>query len=228
VADLTAKGVTFVEVDGAAFAAKAKEAVLANVKPEIKAEVEAAVRRQVQLTPCAPGPDSTPGPASPLFVRGAQCPKTDCRTGSCISHGQAGLARGCRFGLLMLAVVLQLLGRSGWIAAPIWTEELSRFCLLYLAAFGAGLAFRSGDMVNVDLISEALPGPWPWRLRLLSAAVRPGFVRSCCRRRGSIPRSECARPRLLLGIRMDFHSRFGSGDAGSRWVCSPPCACWRC
>lgn len=41
VADLTAKGVTFVEVDKAAFAAKAKEAVLAGVKPEIKAEVEA-------------------------------------------------------------------------------------------------------------------------------------------------------------------------------------------
>ncbi|MDP2085140.1 MAG: TRAP transporter substrate-binding protein [Gemmobacter sp.] len=41
VADLTTKGVTFVEVDKASFAAKAKEAVLAGVKPEIKTEVEA-------------------------------------------------------------------------------------------------------------------------------------------------------------------------------------------
>lgn len=41
VADLTAKGVTFVEVDGAAFAARAKDAVLASVKEEIRAEVEA-------------------------------------------------------------------------------------------------------------------------------------------------------------------------------------------
>lgn len=40
VAELKGKGMTFVEVDGAAFAAKAKEAVLANVKPEIKAIVE--------------------------------------------------------------------------------------------------------------------------------------------------------------------------------------------
>ena len=38
--ELKGKGMTFVEVDGAAFAAKAKEAVLANVKPEIKAIVE--------------------------------------------------------------------------------------------------------------------------------------------------------------------------------------------
>lgn len=39
-ADLEAKGMTFVEVDGAAFAAQAKDAVLANVKAEIKPIVE--------------------------------------------------------------------------------------------------------------------------------------------------------------------------------------------
>lgn len=87
----------------------------------------------------------------------------------------ARLGVGLSFGLLMLAVLLQLVGRSGWIAAPIWTEELSRFCLLYLAAFGAGLALRSGDMVNVDLISESLRDPWPWRLRLFSAVTVAGL-----------------------------------------------------
>jgi tripartite ATP-independent transporter DctP family solute receptor len=40
VAELESKGMTFVDVDGAAFAAKAKDAVLANVKPEIKPVVE--------------------------------------------------------------------------------------------------------------------------------------------------------------------------------------------
>ena len=40
VKELTDKGMTFVDVDGAAFAAKAKDAVLANVKPEIKPIVE--------------------------------------------------------------------------------------------------------------------------------------------------------------------------------------------
>ena len=38
--ELQDKGMTFVDVDGAAFQAKAKDAVLANVKPEIKAVVE--------------------------------------------------------------------------------------------------------------------------------------------------------------------------------------------
>ena len=40
VGELHAKGMTFVEVDGKAFAAKAKDAVLTNVKPEIRAIVE--------------------------------------------------------------------------------------------------------------------------------------------------------------------------------------------
>jgi len=40
VAELEGKGMTFVDVDGAAFAAKARDAVLANVKPEIKPVVE--------------------------------------------------------------------------------------------------------------------------------------------------------------------------------------------
>jgi tripartite ATP-independent transporter DctP family solute receptor len=40
VADLEAKGMTFVDVDNKAFAAKAKNAVLANVKPEIRPIVE--------------------------------------------------------------------------------------------------------------------------------------------------------------------------------------------
>lgn len=48
VADLTAKGVTFVEVDKTAFADKAKAAVLAGVKPEIKADVEALFAAQAQ------------------------------------------------------------------------------------------------------------------------------------------------------------------------------------
>lgn len=40
VAELQEKGMTFIDVDSAGFAAKAKDAVLANVKPEIKEQVE--------------------------------------------------------------------------------------------------------------------------------------------------------------------------------------------
>ena len=82
--------------------------------------------------------------------------------------GASRIAVGIAFAVLCTSVLIQVLGRS-FAASPVWTEELTRFALLYLAAFGAGLSYRSGDLVNVDLVCEALPGRWPWVLRLVSA-----------------------------------------------------------
>ncbi|QLF71498.1 TRAP transporter small permease (plasmid) [Peteryoungia desertarenae] len=82
-----------------------------------------------------------------------------------VSRALIGLA----FASLTVAVLIQVIGRSTGFFAPVWTEELSRFSLLFIAAFGAGLAYRSGDLVNVDLICENLPGRWPTRLRLFGA-----------------------------------------------------------
>jgi TRAP-type C4-dicarboxylate transport system permease small subunit len=79
------------------------------------------------------------------------------------------VAVGISFLVLSASVLVQVLGRSVFHASPVWTEELTRFALLYLAAFGAGLSYRTGDMVNVDLVCEALPGRLPWILRLISA-----------------------------------------------------------
>lgn len=87
----------------------------------------------------------------------------------------ARIATGLCFGAIIVAVVLQLLGRSGVIPTVIWTEELTRFSLLWLVACGAGLALRSGDLVNVDLICEALPKRGPWILRLVAAVVTAVF-----------------------------------------------------
>lgn len=87
----------------------------------------------------------------------------------------ARIGAGLAFAVLIAAVLVQVVGRlSG--ASPVWTEELTRYALLYMVAFGAGLAFRTGDLVNVDVISEALPGVLPWALRLLAAAATGGLA----------------------------------------------------
>ncbi|WP_139973618.1 MULTISPECIES: TRAP transporter small permease [Brucella/Ochrobactrum group] len=80
------------------------------------------------------------------------------------------------FLILMGTVLLQVYARTFLSSAPVWTEELTRFCLLYIGALGAGLALRSGDMVNVDLLCESLPGRMPWLLRLASAALTVVFA----------------------------------------------------
>ncbi|MFS2327745.1 TRAP transporter small permease [Brucella sp. H1_1004] len=93
-----------------------------------------------------------------------------------------GLEGVCRllilatFLVLMGSVLLQVYARTFLSTAPVWTEELTRFCLLYIGALGAGLALRSGDMVNVDLLCESLPGRIPWLLRLVSAILTVVFA----------------------------------------------------
>lgn len=66
------------------------------------------------------------------------------------------IAVAVAFLVLMSAVLIQVIGRT-LSDSPVWTEELTRFALLFLAAFGAGLSYRSGDLVNVNLLTAALP-----------------------------------------------------------------------
>ena len=55
--------------------------------------------------------------------------------------------------------------------SPVWTEELSRFALIYLASIGAGLALLNGDLVNVDAFCDALPGDMQRKLRMFAMAA---------------------------------------------------------
>ncbi len=82
---------------------------------------------------------------------------------------------GVSFATLIAVVLTQVVGRTIG-SSPVWTEELTRFALLYLAAFGVGLSFRSGDLVNVDVVCENLPGRLPWLLRLISAVFTGGLA----------------------------------------------------
>jgi TRAP-type C4-dicarboxylate transport system permease small subunit len=115
----------------------------------------------------------------------------------------ARLATGLAFALLLGTVLLQVVGRSLGMA-PVWTEELTRFALLFTVAFGAGLALRSGDLVNVDVICESLPRPVPWILRLLAALATAGlalFLLSHAWRYVSIGKMQTS---PALGVRMDI------------------------
>ena len=78
---------------------------------------------------------------------------------------------GLSFGVLIVAVTIQVIGRSPLFDSPVWTEELTRFALLYLTAFGVGLSYLRGDLVNVDVVCEALPGRLPWVLRLVCGVI---------------------------------------------------------
>lgn len=115
----------------------------------------------------------------------------------------ARLGAGSAFAALMAAVLVQVAGRL-YGSSPVWTEELTRYALLYLVAFGAGPAFRTGDLVNVDAISESLPGRLPRALRLLAAIATGGlclFLLPHAWKYVSIGKMQTA---PAMGIRMDY------------------------
>ena len=58
---------------------------------------------------------------------------------------------------LVVAVVLQILGRYVFSTPLPWTEELSRFLLVMVVSFGAPLAARYEKFVRVDSLINFLP-----------------------------------------------------------------------
>lgn len=110
---------------------------------------------------------------------------------------------GLSFAILIVAVLLQVIGRLTGLSL-VWTEEMTRYALLFMVAFGAGLSFRTGDLVNVDVVCESLPGRGPWVLRVFAAMVTGGlavYLLAPAWRYVSIGAMQTS---PALGVRMDF------------------------
>jgi TRAP-type C4-dicarboxylate transport system permease small subunit len=90
-------------------------------------------------------------------------------------HAALRLVVGLCFAVLLGAVLLQVVSRLMLPNPPVWTEELSRFALLFCAAFGIGLALRSGELVGVDLLTMMLPRRGRAAAELLSCLFMAGF-----------------------------------------------------
>jgi len=78
-------------------------------------------------------------------------------------------AVGIAFFVLIAVVTLQITTRTFGLPSPVWTEELSRYLLLYMTAFGIGLSLMTGELVNVDLLQETVSESKAWWMRLIAA-----------------------------------------------------------
>lgn len=55
--------------------------------------------------------------------------------------------------VLIVPVTLQIAARlTRWIPNYIWTEEMSRFCLIWIIMIGASVAVRDGTHFDVDVL----------------------------------------------------------------------------
>jgi TRAP-type C4-dicarboxylate transport system permease small subunit len=63
--------------------------------------------------------------------------------------------------ILIIPVAMQILARFTEIVPNyIWTEEMSRFCLIWIIMIGASIAVRDGTHFDVDILrsSESIIG----------------------------------------------------------------------
>lgn len=113
------------------------------------------------------------------------------------------MGTGLAFIVMIATVLIQVVGRF-YGTSPIWSEELTRFALLYLVAFGSGLSFLSGDLASVDILDKALPGKLQFRLRVISTLatgllclllIMPAWKFTSIGRLQTSP---------AMGLRMDF------------------------
>jgi len=59
-------------------------------------------------------------------------------------------------GLLIIPVMMQILSRyTGIIPRYIWTEEIARFCFVWIILIGAMIAVRDGTHFDVDVLPHS-------------------------------------------------------------------------
>jgi len=69
-------------------------------------------------------------------------------------------------------ILMGVLLRYFYRAAPIWTEELARFSLVWMVLIGAAAAFLRGDQMSIDFVVNVLPRRGKAFCRFLAAAVQ--------------------------------------------------------
>ncbi|PMM33155.1 TRAP transporter small permease [Vibrio lentus] len=82
----------------------------------------------------------------------------------------------CSLVALCGVVLLQVFARMFLENTPAWTEELSRYFFIYTVAFGSGLAFKSKELVSVDIIVSRLSEKWQSIYQLVVNIVISIFI----------------------------------------------------
>jgi TRAP-type transport system small permease protein len=76
-------------------------------------------------------------------------------------------------GLLIIPVSMQIFSRYiGFLPRYIWTEEVSRFCLVWIIMLGAMIAVRDGTHFDLDILPAAKSARVEfWRRMIVYAAI---------------------------------------------------------
>lgn len=86
---------------------------------------------------------------------------------------------GIMTGLVMILTVVvsyQVFSRYvGFVPRFIWTEEISRFCFIWVVLLGAAVAVREGTHFTIDVLPQSMP-TWLQRTIEISVLVLVGII----------------------------------------------------
>ena len=75
------------------------------------------------------------------------------------------------FAVLTVAVFAQVVARYVFNSPPAWTEELARFCQVWIVLLTSSICIRKGSHLAVDYLGPSLPPPARKALSLFTGAL---------------------------------------------------------
>lgn len=79
------------------------------------------------------------------------------------------------YGMMLFVVFLQIFSRVALPSTPSWTEEASRYLMIFIVTFCSGLAIQSKAFVNVDTIFNFLNQRNKKRLQFIINCILMAF-----------------------------------------------------
>lgn len=75
----------------------------------------------------------------------------------------------CRAFLVIqvISCTIVVVGRYAFLYTPKWCEELTLFCLVWMASLGGALALRKNDHLAITIIEKIIPKKFHWILMLV-------------------------------------------------------------
>ncbi|MBL8590843.1 MAG: TRAP transporter small permease [Methylobacteriaceae bacterium] len=83
---------------------------------------------------------------------------------------------GSSMAIITVVMLVQVIARYIFNASLIWAEELCRYILIWQTFLFISMAFRQGELVAVDILTNLMPRKAVYAMRLLVAAPIVAFL----------------------------------------------------
>ncbi|WP_041089349.1 TRAP transporter small permease [Jeotgalibacillus soli] len=81
--------------------------------------------------------------------------------------------------VMTLTIIAQVICRTFLGFSIYWSEELARYCLIWITFIGAAIAYRNADLAVLDLLDQKISGKSKWIYKLIIQLIVANFIFVC-------------------------------------------------